>query len=85
MNTAGERPLSEKDLARLCRLAKASEGLPVPKYRQGRWIFALKRGLARWGSMPPRNMGGKLLYPRRLHITDLGRVLADMCPKELVP
>ena len=75
------RPLSDKDLARLCRLAAASDrGLEVPSYRRGRWVFALTRKLARWGSMPPRNMGGQLLYPRRIYITDLGKTLAKMCP-----
>lgn len=75
------RPLSAKDLARLCRLAAAGDvGLSIPRYRYGRWLFALKRKLARWGSMPPRNMGGQLLYPRRIYITDLGQTLAKMCP-----
>ena len=74
------RPLSAKDLKRLCRLAVSDVGLFVPHYKRGRWLFALKRGLARWGPMPPRNMGGQLLYPQRIHITDLGRTLAKMCP-----
>jgi len=75
------RALSETDLARLCRLAKAGDdGLAVPHARRGRWIFALKRKLARWGQVPPRNMGGQLLYPRRIYITDLGKTLASMCP-----
>jgi len=72
---------SAKDLDRLCRLAAVGEvGLAIPRYRYGRWLFALKRGLARWGSMPPRNMGGQLLYPRRIYITDLGQTLSKMCP-----
>ena len=75
------RPLSAKDLDRLCRLTTAGNvGLPIPHARRGRWIFALKRGLARWGSTPPRNMGEQLLYPRRIYVTDLGRTLAAMCP-----
>ena len=74
-------PLSGKDLDRLCRLAAAGGvGLPVPHARRSRWLFALKRGLARWGPVPPRNMGGQLLYPRRIYVTDLGQILAEMCP-----
>jgi hypothetical protein len=76
------RALTGKDLDRLCRLAAADNaGLPVSHFRRGRWLFALKRGLARWGSTPPRNVAGQLLYPRRIYITDLGRTLAAMCPK----
>ena len=75
------RPLSAKDLARLCRLVAAGDvGLSVPTYRTGRWLFALKRKLARWGETPPRNVAGHLLYPRRIYATDLGRTLAQMCP-----
>ncbi len=71
------RPLNAKDLERLCRLAEAGTvGLPVPHARRGRWLFALKRGLARWGVMPPRNVAGHLLYPRRIYVTDLGKTLA---------
>lgn len=74
-------PLSAKDLDRLCRLAAVGDvGLPVPHARRGRWVFALKRGLARWGQVPPRNMGGQLIYPRRNYVTDLGQILAKMCP-----
>jgi hypothetical protein len=76
------RPLSANDLDRLCRLAEAGDsGLPVPHARRGRWLFALKRKLARWGSTPPRDVAGRLLYPRRIHITDLGKILADTCPR----
>ena len=75
------RPLSAKDLDRLCRLAAAGDvGLAVPHARRGRWLFALKRGLARWGSTPPRAVAGNLLYPRRIYVTDLGQTLAKMCP-----
>jgi hypothetical protein len=75
------RALTAKDLARLCRLVTAGDvGLAVPHARQGHWLFALKRGLARWGSTPPRDVGGRLLYPRRIYATDLGRTLAKMCP-----
>jgi hypothetical protein len=75
------RELTGNDLKRLCRLvATGHDGLPIPHARRGRWIFALKRGLARWGSTPPRDVAGRLLYPRRLYATDLGRTLATMCP-----
>lgn len=75
------RPLSGKDLDRLCRLAAAGDvGLSVLHARRGRWLFALKRGLAKWGSTPPRDVAGRLLYPQRIHVTDLGRTLAKMCP-----
>jgi hypothetical protein len=75
------RALNAKDLERLCRLAEAGrDGLSVEHRRRGRWLFALKRGLARWGPTPPRNVAGQLLYPRRIYITDLGRTLAKMCP-----
>jgi len=75
------RPLSAKDLDRLCRLAAAGDvGLPVPHARRGRWLFALKRGLAKWGSTPPRDVAGRLLYPRRIYVTDVGQTLAKMCP-----
>lgn len=75
------RPLTGSDLARLCRLVAAGDvGLAVPHARQGRWLFALKRKLARWGSTPPRNVAGQLLYSRRIYVTDLGRTLAKMCP-----
>ena len=75
------RPLNAKDLDRLCRLAAAADvGLAIPHARRGRWLFALKRKLARWGPTPPRNVAGHLLYDRRIYITDLGRTLADMCP-----
>jgi hypothetical protein len=74
------RPLSAKDLARLCRLAVAGDvGIEVPSYRRGRWVFALTRKLGRMGPTPPRNMGGHLIYPRRIYITDLGQTLAKMC------
>jgi hypothetical protein len=75
------RPLSAKDLDRLCRLAAVGDGgLAISHARRGRWLFALKRGLARWGPTPPRNVAGHLLYSRRIYITDLGRTLAAMCP-----
>ncbi|HSX23307.1 MAG TPA: hypothetical protein VLE97_11090 [Gaiellaceae bacterium] len=75
------RPLSGTDLDRLCRLAAAGDaGLAVPHARRGRWLFALKRKLARWGPTPPRDVAGRLLYPRRIYVTDLGRTLAAMCP-----
>ena len=75
------RPLSDKDLARLCRLAAAGDrGLEVPSYKRGRWVFALTRKLARMGATPPRNMDRQLLYPRRIYITELGETLATMCP-----
>jgi hypothetical protein len=49
------RDLTAKDLDRLCRLAAAGDvGVAVPHARRGRWLFALKRGLARWGSTPFR-------------------------------
>ena len=75
------RPLSAKDLDRLCRLAAIGDvGLAVPHAKRGQWLFALKRGLARWGSTPPRNVAGHLLYPRRIYVTDLGQTLTKMCP-----
>jgi hypothetical protein len=75
------RPLTGSDLTRLCRLAAAGDdGLTVPHARHVHWLFALKRGLARWGSTPPRDVAGRLLYPRRIYVTDLGRTLAKMCP-----
>jgi hypothetical protein len=75
------RPLSAKDLERLYRLAAiGGVGLAVPHARRGRWLFALKRGLARWGPTPPRDVAGRLLYPRRIYVTDLGRTLVNMCP-----
>lgn len=75
------RPLSAKDLERLCRLAVAGDGgLSVPQARRGRWLFALKRGLAKWGPTPPRDVAGRLLYPRRIFITPVGQTLAKMCP-----
>jgi hypothetical protein len=73
--------LSPKDLERLCRLAAAGDdGLAVSHAHRGRWVFAFKRKLARWGPTPPRNVAGHLLYPRRIYVTDLGRTLATMCP-----
>lgn len=75
------RALSAKDLDRLCRLAAAGDvGLSVPHTRRGRWLFALKRGLAKWGATPPRDVAGRLLYPQRIYVTDVGRTLAKMCP-----
>lgn len=75
------RPLRTEDLGRLCRLAAAGDvGLPVPHARRGRWLFALKGKLARWGPTPPRDVAGRLLYPRRIYVTDLGRALAAICP-----
>jgi hypothetical protein len=74
-------PLSAKDLDRLCHLVAAGDdGLAVSHARRGRWLFALKRKLARWGATPPRDVAGRLLYPRRIYATDLGRTLAKMCP-----
>jgi hypothetical protein len=68
------RPLGAKDLDRLCRLAAAGDvGLSIAHARRGRWVFALKRKL-------PRDVAGRLLYPQRIYITDLGRTLAKMCP-----
>lgn len=75
------KPLSAADLSRLCRLADVGDvGLAVSHARRGRWLFALRRKLARWGPTPPRNVAGQLLYPRRIYITDLGKTLAQMCP-----
>jgi hypothetical protein len=75
------RPLAGKDLDRLCRLAAAGDvGLAIIHARRGRWLFALKRGLARWGATPPRNVAGQRLYPQRIYITGLGQTLAKMCP-----
>jgi hypothetical protein len=76
------RALVAKDLDRLCRLAGAGDvGLAVPHARRGRWLFALKRKLARWGETPLRDVAGRLLYPRRIYITDLGKILANTRPK----
>ncbi len=73
------RPLTAKDLDRLGRLAAAGDvGIPVPHAWRGRWLFALKRKLARWGETPPRDVGGRLLYPRRIYITDVGQTLVTL-------
>jgi hypothetical protein len=48
-------------------------GRPVSQSRMGRYITLLKHGLVRRGVMPGRDMGGKLVSPQTVYITDAGR------------
>jgi hypothetical protein len=80
------RKISNDQLARLGRVAMTEEGLPVQRYRMGRYVGLLRAGLVRRGPMPPRNAGGRLCYPQRLFVTDAGRdLLLSVFPELELP